>query len=180
MRARTRVFPADSSSAKKKRPRTPRSFSMWLSIRVSGIADDTDATDVRGTKRNVFPVPTACGGSDGCSASNGTPSAAAICPFTSSPVTGSLHSGRPCCILTRLMRPSFLRSSSASGPKPTSIVAGWTPSGAPAATFPSAAITTAVPTVGWPAYGISLMGTNVRCRYACDGSFGGRTNVDSE
>ena len=67
-----------------------------------------------------------------------------------------------------------------SGPKPTSIVMAWTPSGAPAATFPRDAITTAVPTVGWPAYGISLTGTNVRWRYACFGSAGGRTNVDSE
>ena len=79
-------------------------------------------------------------------------------------MTGAFHSGFPCSIRTRETRPSFFRSSSRSGPNPTSIVTGWAPSGAPAATFPSAAITTAVPTVGWPAYGISFTGTNVRCQ----------------
>ena len=38
---------------------------MWLSIRVSARAEDTASTDASGTMRNVLPVPTACGGSDG-------------------------------------------------------------------------------------------------------------------
>ena len=44
---------------------------------------------------------------------------------------------------------------------------------------PARASTKAVPTLGWPANGISALGVKMRTRAVCAGSVGGSTKVDS-
>ncbi len=78
----------------------------------------------------------------------------------------------------KLGRPPAARIVTGTGPAGTSKVIGVV---SPASSIaPVAARITAVPTVGWPANGISCAGVKIRSRRVCAGSSGGSTNTVSD
>ena len=134
------------------------------------MARSTVSRSRSGTKISRSPHDTIWIGKPGARSASVKPSAVATCDR---PSIAGPNSGSPCVIHANRSRPLSHSRSTGVGPtfRPN------TTRGRPGSRKPVCASANVLPTVGWPAIGISWSGVKIRMRTSVPGDSAGRMNV---